>query len=964
LLVFARKPAPVQATWLGYMNTTGLSTVDYRITDNVLDPIGGPCRDTEELVRLPAGMCCFAPPVDAPEVAPLPALKNRLITFGSLHRLFKLNARVFDLWSKVLNAVEHARLLMFHHTLKGEVAEYIRGQFKDHGITGERLELRCGSAAPGYLGIYGEIDISLDTFPCTGGVTTCESLWMGVPVMTLCGVRPASRNSAALLSRAGLSDWVAQTPEEYVGLAVQRTKVLNDLSQLRAGMRDRIMPTLCDAQRFTRTLEDAYRSMWLKKLESGVRGPVSNVQTDDSQDNPRTPDSGPSAIEHNNSALGLLSQGKLEEAIAQFRQAIRSQPAFPEAHNNLANVLFGMNRADEAVVHYQKALELTPDYAEAHNNLGSALMHLGNQEEAESHFRQALRLKPESADIHCNLGNALRILGKAQEAEEYCRNASKIRPDYAEAHNHLGSSLLDQNKIDEAIPCFRKALQIKPQYAAAHCNLGDALDRFGRLDDAYICYRHALRFNPRFAEAHNNLGGILLRRGQLREALDSFRQALHFQPNMVSAQHNLLACSNYDPDADLDAVFAAHRDWGQKKSEVFSPKSEVEKDWCDIGHRTSDIRLDPQRLLRIGYVSPDLRRHAVTRYLEPVLANHDPKQVEVYCYAEVRNEDEVTTRLQGLAHGWRSTCGLRDTHVADQIHADRIDILVDLAGHSANNRLDVFALKPAPIQATWLGYLNTTGLATLDYRLTDDILDPLDQPVRDTEELLRLSGGMCCFAPPADAPAIGRLPALGRGHVTFGSLHGLVKVNSRVLDLWSRVLHAVTSSKLLMFHHTLTAGAQEQILREFSARGIEKERLWLRKGSGLPGYLSVYNEIDVTLDTFPYTGGVTTCESLWMGVPVLSICGIRPAGRHSTALLTRVGLGDWSVQAPEQYVAAATKRSSDLERLANLRSSLRKSVTNALCDAERFTRVLENAYRAIWRRWCASSAKSLDERSN
>jgi len=289
--------------------------------------------------------------------------------------------------------------------------------------------------------------------------------------------------------------------------------------------------------------------------------------------------------------------------------------------------------------------------------------------------------------------------------------------------------------------------------------------------------------------------------------------------------------------------------------------------------------------------------------------------------------------------------------------------LVDLAGHTANNRLCVFAHKPAPVQVTWLGYMNTTGLTTMDYRITDEILDPPSLPspaaggglgggCRDTEELLRLPNGMCCFAPPVDAPPITPLPALSRGYVTFGSLHGLLKLNTRVFDLWSRVLLALPTAHLLMFHDTVVGTAQDRIRKEFGDRGVTADRLDLRQGSCGPGYLSIYNEIDVSLDAYPWTGGVTTCESLWMGVPMLSLCGVRPASRNSAALLARVGLADWAMPTVEQVVAFAERLTDGFDRLATLRATLRDRMSSTLCDAKRFTRELEDAYRDIWHSWC------------
>jgi protein O-GlcNAc transferase len=267
-------------------------------------------------------------------------------------------------------------------------------------------------------------------------------------------------------------------------------------------------------------------------------------------------------------------------------------------------------------------------------------------------------------------------------------------------------------------------------------------------------------------------------------------------------------------------------------------------------------------------------------------------------------------------------------------------------------------MKPAPIQATWLGYMNTTGLKAVDYRLTDEVLDPPGEPVHDTEELWRLPGGMCCFAPPEDAPPVGTLPALTRGYVTFGSLHNLFKINRRVVDLWSELLKKVPGAKLIMFRHTLSGTARDCLRQEFAKRGITDERLDLRQGSDSAGYLAVYDEIDMSLDTFPYTGGVTTCESLWMGAPVLSLRGVRPAGRNSAAILAHAGLADWAVPTPAEYLALGVRMANDQNQLAALRAGLRERMKSTLCDAGRFTRNLEEAYRTMWRRWVEKTCRA------
>jgi len=442
------------------------------------------------------------------------------------------------------------------------------------------------------------------------------------------------------------------------------------------------------------------------------------------------------------------------------------------------------------------------------------------------------------------------------------------------------------------------------------------------------------------------LGCAYLKQAQWHLAIWSLRQALHYRPDMPSPRSNLLFCMNYDPEVHPDAVFAEHCEWGRLHGQTPPPAPHAND-------------RNPDRRLRIGYVSPDFRSHALVRYFEPVLTHHDPVKVETYCYAEVAVPDDTTRRLEKIPHHWLSTCKLSDAALAKRIRDDRIDILVDLAGHTAGNRLLAMAQKPAPIQATWLGYINTTGLPAIDYRFSDSVLDPPNSVVRDTEQLVRLPGGFCCFGAPGDAPDVGPLPAIGRGFMTFGSLNNSFKLNNKVYDLWARVLKALPTSRLLMFRDTLTTTAREQLRREFEDRGVASDRLDLRQWSGAPGYLEVYNEIDVCLDTFPFTGGVTTCEALWMGVPVVSLAGARPMGRHSASLLARVGLSDWAVQTQQQYVDKALGAAHDLEALAKIRAVLRERMTATVCNAKQVTKELEDAYRAMWQRWCATT-KSAD----
>jgi protein O-GlcNAc transferase len=586
----------------------------------------------------------------------------------------------------------------------------------------------------------------------------------------------------------------------------------------------------------------------------------------------------------------------------------------------------------------------------------------GKLERAEELYRQLLQSDPGHADTHHLLGVLAGQLGRREEAVTAIRHALALNPSAAVYHSNLGTLYERWGTLPEAVASFQHALRLQLNDALTHCKLAQALARQGKLDEAAVHYEEAIRLNPDEMLAHNNLGEIVLKQGFLEQAQASFRHALGLQPNHPVIQSNVLFCLNLDARMDPKTVFAEHQRWGQ-----------MHEDAVDVLPHSNEP--DPERRLRIGYVSPDLRYHAVSRYLEPVLIHHDPQAVQVFCYAQSARPDAVTTRLQALVHSWCGTCELNDAQLAERIQADKIDILVDLAGHTGNNRLPVFARKPAPVQASWLGYLNTTGLRRMDYRLTDEVLDPssgvrcpvsgvrdhspdtgLRTPdsgqIYDTEELLRLRQGMCCFAAPEDAPAVTALPALQNGRLTFGSLHSLFKLNAGVFELWSAVLRAVPTARLLMFRDTLTGSARARVQEEFRQRGISADRLDLRLGCHGPGYLKVYSEIDVVLDTFPCTGGVTTCEALWMGVPVLSLRGVRPVGRNSATLLERVGLGDWAVETPEAYLAKSVLVTSRTEELAQLRAGLRDRTTASLSDGRTFTRILEDAYRTMWRRWC------------
>jgi protein O-GlcNAc transferase len=650
---------------------------------------------------------------------------------------------------------------------------------------------------------------------------------------------------------------------------------------------------------------------------------------------------------HSNLGVALTDQGKLDDAIAVCRQAIGINPDYAAAHFNLGVVLKKRGKLEEAVAAYRQAIVINPDYAEAHSNLGNALKDQGKLDEAVAAYCQAIVIKPDYAEAHSNLGAALKDQGKLDEAIAACRQAIDIKPDLAEAHSNLGNALQDQGKLDEAIAAHRQAIGIKPNFAQAHSSLGVALNEQGKLDEAIAAYREAIRVKPDYAEAHSNLGVALTEQGKLDEAVAAYRQAIGIKPDYAEAHSNLLVSLNYPDKSTADRLFAAHREWDERYGRQVSRPTAY-----------ANVR-EAARRLKIGYVSPDFRVHSVAYFVEPLLKGHDRQAVEVFCYAEVNRPDTVTGDLQRLADHWLVTVGLSDEELAERIRADGIDILVDLAGHTAKNRLRVFARKPAPVQVTWLGYPNTTGLEAIDYRLVDAVTDPIGEAdAWASETLVRLEGGFLCYGGVKDAPEPTVPPCLKTGTVTFGSFNNPAKVSAATFDAWATLLSRLPQARLLLMGRPLGDVATRALfLARLDERGVAAERVEL--AAYLPGrvaHLAAYHRGDIALDPFPYNGATITCEALWMGVPVVTLRGDRHAGRVGASLLSQIGLTELIANSVEEYVEIALALAGNPRRLDDLRRDLRpRMVASPLCDGGAFARKMEAAFRTMWQDWCAAS---------
>jgi protein O-GlcNAc transferase len=482
--------------------------------------------------------------------------------------------------------------------------------------------------------------------------------------------------------------------------------------------------------------------------------------------------------------------------------------------------------------------------------------------------------------------------------------------------------------------------------AVAYNALGIGLLRLGHVVPAVENFERALAISPDSVDAHNNLAAALMEQGRIEDALEHSRQALALDPSSAVSHSTYLLGLHYSANYSPAVIRAAHAQFAARFATPPIPLA---------GHARQSR--DPNRRLRVGYVSADFRAHSVAYFIEPVLKAHDRRLFEVTCYANVAQPDWMTARLRGHADHWRSVANTNDEDLAAQIQSDRIDILVDLAGHTAGNRLLAFARKPAPVQVTYLGYPDTTGLAAMDFRVTDAWADPVGETeLLYSEELSRLPSGFLCYQPPPDAPEPSHVGS--RGRVTFGFLNELSKVNERVISRWAAILRRTPQSKLLIKAVGLShAQVRERILRQFEDHAVPAERLDLRgRLPSVVDHMRVYNEVDIVLDSFPYNATTTNCEALWMSVPFVTLAGRSHVSRVGTSLLSRLGLRELIAQSEEDYVDIAVDLAADASRLDSLHATLRERMAaSTLCDAARVTHSLEDAYRAMWQRCCESS---------
>jgi len=643
---------------------------------------------------------------------------------------------------------------------------------------------------------------------------------------------------------------------------------------------------------------------------------------------------------------GLAAMRRNDSLLAEqlFGRAIALDPRAEPPYVYLAMLQQAQGRIPEAEATYRQAIAANPQAADAQNNLAQLLHAQGRLTEAEASARNALALRSSHADSWNNLAASLGQSGRLEEAEAACRKALEIDPEHPGALDNLSVALANQLRFAEAEDVCRRLLRIRPDYARGWNALGVILGQQRHVEDAERACREALRLTPNFPEACNNLGMALRDQGRVDEAADAFFRAVELHPQFHTAHSNALCCIQYQAHITPERILEEHLKWDRQHAGRFRPPWPA---WHN------DLTVD--RPLRVGFVSPDLGCHPVGQFIVRLIESIDKDACHTICYSSRRTLDPISQRIRAAAGQWQNVIAMSDEALAEQIRADRVDVLIDLAGHTAGDRMLTFVRKPAPIQITWLGYTGTTGLEAMDYLLADPQQVPPEAEAYYRERVLRLPDDYVVFDSLQQVPDVAPLPALTCGHFTFGSFNNPSKVSREVVRLWSRILTRLPNSRMILkFRGFDGPVTQQRYAAMFAECGVDPSRVEMSGWLDRDEFLAFYHRVDLALDTFPYGGGLTTCEAMWMGVPVVTCPGQTFASRHSYTHLTTAGLSEYVARDFDQYVDLAVRAADDLPRLAALRSRLRQQVAaSPLCDGARQARNLVTLLRQLWQDWVA-----------
>ncbi len=680
-----------------------------------------------------------------------------------------------------------------------------------------------------------------------------------------------------------------------------------------------------------------------------------------------------------NYANALRDAGRQGDAEIAYLRSIELKPDLAAAHLNLADMAHAAGREETAIEHWQAGLALRPDRAVTWRRLVAALVAAGRQDEAtralesgaahlpsdawllrcladqrqvegeaetaEALYRRAIAADPRCIEAHNGLGITLAGRGELAAGQAALETALSIDPDHAGALSNLATLYTRRNQLDQAIPRYRRALALDPGIEEAATGLVKSLARVGHCEEAVTVAQAAVARHPNSAECWQALGYALTHQARIAESLDAFAEARRVDPEHVLARLNAAFTSLYSDAFSAEEITALHR-------EMLGP-IEQRKAAEDLGGAHPGVarsRPDADRPLRVGYIGQDFRGHPVGYFIESALVHHDRAAIEVFCYADVAAPDAVTERMKTLGHRWRDVYGWKVERLEECIRADGIDVLVDLAGHTAGHTALLLPRRPAPIQALYLGYPCTSGARAVDYVISDPIVSPPELAHLYTERVAALDTCFLCFRPYADAPEVAPTPALASGQVTFGCYNNLPKISPGAIALWSRVLAGVPGSRMILKGPGLDdPPTRERFWRRFEAEGIARDRVTLVGITApLARFLAEYGRIDIALDSLPYGGGTTTCEALWMGVPVVTLAGRHFFGRMGASILTHAGLPELVSASADEFARIAAGLAADIDGLAVLRAGLRERLrASAVCDGPRYARAMEAAYRGM-----------------
>ena len=634
----------------------------------------------------------------------------------------------------------------------------------------------------------------------------------------------------------------------------------------------------------------------------------------------------------------ILSEEKnINEAIVQFKKAIQLNSNYPEAYNNLGIAFFKIKEYENAKHNYEKAISLKPGFFEAHNNLGAIYRKKLNFDEAVNCYNKSIQLNQKFIDPYINLGNIFNEYGKFDDARKIFLKVIELNPNYSKGYSGIGRSLKNLGNIQQAIENYEKAIQLEPNNPEAYNNLGVALRNQDKLEEAIENYKKAIQIDPKFSQAYYNLGVSYQAKYKLDDAIDFYKKTLEIDSEYLPARSNLIYIQNYslkyNSDDYLDHAkkfYASLKKIDEKEFEKFQFEKKPNK-------------------LRVGFVSGDFRKHPVGYILKNILGILKNSSLEIYAYSNSLDNDDLTEQLKSEFKKWDNISFKNDIMIINKIRSDKINILFDLSGYTGNNKLSIFINKPAPVQITWLGCLSSTGIPEIDYIIGDPYTFPKDLKQKFTEKIWRFPEVLQCFSKPNLDLLIGDLPTLKNNFITFGCFSNPLKINNFILKIWSKILNKIPNSKIMFKSLRTNDESKKNITNSLVSYGVNQKQIIFDGKSSLEKYFESYNKIDLVLDTFPFNGGATSHDAVWMGVPVLSLQGNIAYSRMGSCLNHHLNMIDWIAKNEDEYIIKATKFASDSNLLSNIRKNLRqKAIDSPIFNSERFAKNFEENMWKIW----------------